>query len=269
MKKIIKLKSNLIEKVWGYEKWILSTHKSGISSVDGENKNLLEYLGKEIPILIKEIKTNDFLSVQVHPSDDYAKKYENDNGKTECWYILDASKDAELVCGIDPKLTREEFKKLIEDGEVEKSLRKISVRKSDMIYIPSGLVHAIGGDIKLVEIQQCSDVTYRIYDWGRDREIHVEKALDVIRFNESSYGGKIENFKILKTPYFTIEKLKIESLNEYKSGNKFDIYFCVGGDGNIADNDGNEICIKEYESVYIDGGISYFINGNLELLKIC
>lgn len=269
MKKIIKLKSNLMEKVWGYEKWILSTHKSGISFVDGEDKNLLEYLGKEIPILIKEIKTNNSLSVQVHPSDDYAKKYENDNGKTECWYILDASGDAELVCGIDPKLTREEFEKIVEDGEVEKSLRKISVSKGDMIYIPSGIVHAIGSNIKLVEIQQCSDVTYRIYDWGRERDIHVEKALDVIRFGEASYGGKIKNFRVLKTPYFTVEKFKVQSLNEYKSGNKFDIYFCVCGNGIIADKDGNEIRIKEYESVYIDGSTSYFIDGNLELLKIC
>lgn len=268
MKKIIKLKPNFMEKIWGYEKWILSTHKSGVSFIYDEEKNLLEYLGKEIPILIKEIKTNDFLSVQVHPYDDYAKKYENDNGKTECWYILDASDDAKLVCGIDSKLTREEFKKLIDNGEVHKSLKEISVKKGDMIYIPAGLVHAIGKNIKLVEIQQCSNVTYRIYDWGRDREIHVDKALDVIKFNEENYGGKIENFEILKTPYFTVEKLKIENLIKCKSENKFNIYFCIDGSGIISDECGNEIFIEKDESVYIDENISYSVNGNLQCLKI-
>ena len=118
----------------------------------------------------------------MHPDDEYSRKYENDNGKTECWYILEAKEDASLICGIKPNMTKESFAKVIENGEIENYLEKVSVKSGDMIYIPHGTVHAIEGGLKLIEVQQSSDVTYRMYDWGRDREMHIEKSLDVIDY---------------------------------------------------------------------------------------
>ena len=119
--------------------------------------------------MIKVIQANDTLSVQVHPDDEYSKIHESDNGKTECWYILDAKEDASLICGIKPGLNKESFSKIIEEGNIENYLEKVSVKPGDMIYIPVGTVHAIEGGLKLIEVQQSSDVTYRMYDWGRDR----------------------------------------------------------------------------------------------------
>lgn len=268
MKKIVKLCPYYSEKVWGYEKWILSTHKNGYSFLDGENKTLFEYLNEDIPILIKEIKANDTLSVQVHPSDDYARMYEGDNGKTECWYILDCKDGAHLICGIKEGLSKEEFRKIIENGnEIEKYLKRIYVKKGDMIYIEAGTVHAIEGGIRLIEVQQCSDVTYRIYDWGRDREVHINKALDVINFNKNSKSTKIENFKILNTPYFTVEKINVNECYKSRSDKKYDVYICLEGSANVTYNS-QKIYFKSGESIYILNGVDYEINGNAELLKV-
>ncbi len=182
MNKILKLNPFYSEKIWGYEKWTLSTHKNGHSTVWENDMTLKEAIGTDLPILVKIIKANDKLSVQVHPDDDYSRKYENDNGKTECWYILDAKEDASLICGIKPGLNKESFSKIIEEGNIENYLEKVSVKPGDMIYIPVGTVHAIEGGLKLIEVQQSSDVTYRMYDWGIDREMHIEKSLDVIDY---------------------------------------------------------------------------------------
>ena len=269
MDKIIKLKPYYVEKVWGYEKWILSTHKNGYSFIDGKEENLFEYLGKELPILIKEIKANDALSVQVHPFDEYAQKHENDNGKTECWYIVEADDDASLICGIKDGLDREKFLEILNSGnDIEGFLNREYVKKGDMIYIQAGTVHAIDKGIKLIEIQQCSDVTYRIYDWGRDREVHINKALDVINFNGDEKSGKIEQFEILNTPYFVVGKILVSDVYRDNSKDKFNVYVCLSGDGIILDNFGNEISINQGETLYIFQNVDYTIKGKLELLKI-
>ncbi len=138
MSKILKLNPFYSEKIWGYEEWNLSTHKNGLSKIVDSEITLLDSIDKELPIMIKVIQANGTLSVQVHPDDEYAKKYENDNGKTECWYILEAKEDASLICGIKPNMTKESFAKVIENGEIEKYLEKVSVKPGDMIYIPHG-----------------------------------------------------------------------------------------------------------------------------------
>lgn len=268
MKKILKLNYYLSEKVWGYEKWILSTHKNGISFICDEEKNLLEYLGEELPIIIKEIRANETLSVQVHPGDEYSKKYEGDNGKTECWYITNAKEGASIVYGIKEGTTKEELLEAIESNNVEKNLEKVYVEKGDMIYIPSGVVHAIKGDIELIEIQQSSDVTYRIYDWGRDREVHVKKALDVIDFKFDNTKGVMKNFKILETPYFNVKKINVEGSYEDKTSNKFHVYICLNGNGTIKEIDGEEISVSKGESIYIGKDSDYLFEGNLEMLKV-
>ncbi len=201
------------EKPWGYERWILSTHPAGESIVDNAaefigGKKLSNIAGQDYPLLVKIIQANDTLSVQVHPNDEYAKTNENSRGKTECWYILDAEKDATLICGInftEETYNKEEFAKAIEDGTLEEHLKRIPVKKGDFIFIPAGTVHAIQGGLRLLEVQQSSDITYRLYDWGRPREIHVEKSLDVIL---PSSGDIIKGFSgRYECNYFTLEKL--------------------------------------------------------------
>lgn len=268
MKNILKLEYVYMEKIWGYEKWIASTHKNGISLIHGEDKNLLEYLGKELPILIKEIKSDESLSVQVHPSDDYANKYEGDNGKTECWFILDAKENASLICGIEEGLSREKLEELINNRDVEKILKRISIKAGDMIYIPAGTVHAIEGGIKLLEVQECSDITYRIYDWGRDREVHIQKALDVINFTNNNDAGLIRDFKILKTNYFTVEKILVKEKNDFECTKDYNIYHCINGDGVIVENTGETLSISKGDSIYISKGSKYTIDGSLEMLSI-
>ena len=137
-----------------------------------------------------------------------------------------------------------------------------------MIYIQAGTVHAIDKGIKLIEIQQCSDVTYRIYDWGRDREVHINKALDVINFNGDEKSGKIEQFEILNTPYFVVGKILVSDVYRDNSKDKFNVYVCLSGDGIILDNFGNEISINQGETLYIFQNVDYTIKGKLELLKI-
>lgn len=263
---ILKLDPYYSEKIWGYEEWNLSTHKNGNSIVTDLQQPLSDVIGTDLPILIKIIQANDKLSVQVHPNDDYSRKYENDNGKTECWYILDAKEDASLVCGIKEGLDRETFSSIIKDGKVEENLKRINVKQGDMIYIPSGTVHAIEGGLKIIEIQQSSDVTYRMYDWGRDREMHIEKSLDVIDYIGESNSGKVEDFSKLETPYFTVEKIDINDRYCGIVNEEFHTFTVIDGKGQISD--GNiQFGINPEETIYIKKGSEYMINGNVQLLK--
>ena len=144
------------------------------------------YDGDRFPLLIKLIDARDRLSIQVHPSDEYALKNENEYGKTEMWYIVEADEGAELVFGLASDYTPEGFKAALDAGRVEDMLRRVKVHAGEVYFIPSGLVHAIGAGILICEIQQNSNVTYRVYDYnrpgadGKPRPLHVEKALDVI-----------------------------------------------------------------------------------------
>lgn len=264
---ILKLNPFFSEKIWGYEQWVLSTHKNGHSKIEDNEINLIDHIEKELPILNKIIKAEDTLSVQVHPDDEFSRKYENDNGKTECWYILEADEDAHLICGIKDNHTKESFAKVIEDGEIEQHLERISVEPGDMIYIPSGTVHAITGGLKLIEVQQSSDVTYRIYDWGRDREMHIEKSLQVIDYEGKNKGGKIENFTKLETPYFTVEKIDVKNVySDAVHEQDFHSYTVINGSGQIKSNN-DIIDLNKEETIYIPKGVEYKIDGELELLK--
>lgn len=267
MSKILKLNPFYSEKIWGYEKWSLSTHRNGHSTINGSDTTLTDYIKSELPILNKIIKANDTLSVQVHPDDEFSRKYEDENGKTECWYILEAEEDSTLVCGIKGGHTKESLAEVIEKGDIENQLEKINVKPGDMIYIPSGTVHAIEGGLKLIEVQQSSDVTYRMYDWGRDREVHIEKSLQVIDYEGKNKGGKIDNFTKLETPYFTVEKIDVE--NTYSDAvheQDFHSYTVINGSGQIKSNN-NVIDLNKEETIYIPKGVEYKIDGELELLK--
>lgn len=271
-KYIYKLSPFIKNTIWGWEKWILSCHHNGYSFIDNgifkgkRIKDVIKFKNK-FPIIVKIIKANSVLSVQVHPNDEYAKIHENSSGKTECWYILEAKENASLILGIKEGLNKEKLKKIIKNGEIEEVLKEIKVKRGDFIYIPSGTVHAIKGGIKLIEVQQNSDITYRLYDWGRGREEHIKKALDVIDYKEKNNGGKVEDFKVIKTPYFKIEKIKINK--EYKgfSKEKFHLYVVIDGSGSIQYNKQVLNLCKE-DALYIESNMDYEIKGNMTLLKI-
>lgn len=201
------------------ETWECSTHPDGLSIVaDGIYKGQSladvlkkhpEYLGThpetygELPIIIKFIDAKKDLSVQVHPTDEYAAKYENgQSGKTEMWYVLDALKDAQLVYGFKTNVNRNIVRKAIADGTVEKYLQKVPVKKNDVFYISAGTVHAIGAGILVAEIQENSNLTYRMYDYNRigtngtKRPLHVDKALEAADFSAST--GPRQPLRVLK-----------------------------------------------------------------------
>jgi mannose-6-phosphate isomerase len=170
------------------ESWELSLHEAGLSRIAGTNVTLRDWLRrpKDFPILVKLIDAKEDLSVQVHPGDDYALAKENRRGKTEMWYVVDHDPDAALYIGFKRDVTRREIIEAIGAGSFTNLLRKVTVRRGDVYFIPAGTVHAIGKGNLLAEVQQNSDLTYRLYDYGRldpdgqPRPLHVEQALDVM-----------------------------------------------------------------------------------------
>jgi mannose-6-phosphate isomerase len=200
MLKLTPIKS---EKIWGYELWIASTHPNG------PQQEFVQACGGEFPLLVKIIQANDTLSIQVHPDDQAAVKLEGkgNRGKTECWYVLDATQDAKLVYGLKDGATREQLATAIQNNALEPYLNFVNVHKGDFIYIPAGTVHAIGGGLRLLEVQQSCDLTYRLYDWGRGREVHIEKGLAVIKNDVrkpiAPFPGTFE------CPYFSMEQINV------------------------------------------------------------
>ncbi len=204
------------------EAWTLSVHPDGASTLEN-GETLAEYLkrnGKEIlgtncrrfenfPVLIKFIDARENLSVQVHPNDEYAKIHENQLGKSEMWYILDAEENSVLYCGFKKKISKEEFAARIKNNSLPEVLNALSVKKGDVIFIPAGTIHAVGKGILLAEIQQNSNVSYRVFDYGRNRPLHIEKALDVTNLNPSKARGK--NYPhIAVCDYFVVDKLNLD-----------------------------------------------------------
>lgn len=275
------------------ESWDIACHKNGMGIVaNGELKGktfkeIIDIYGekllgedlknKEFPLLVKLINSKDKLSVQVHPNDEYAKRVENSLGKTEVWYVIEAKLGASLIVGTK-NCNKEIFEKAIKDNTVEKYLNKINVKKGDCFLIKSGMVHAICEGVIIAEIQQSSDITYRIYDYGRPREIHVEKSLDVIDFNLSTINEGIkvlEKFNgyergvLCSNEYFTIEKYIIDKKIEESSDlNKFFIFTCVDGNGQIKCKNGSQVTINKGDSILIPASLGeYLIEGKLTLLK--
>lgn len=214
MQGLFKLDSFIVEKIWGSkrlaelknlpsndhigETYEVSTHASGNSRINEEE--LSKYI--QLNYLIKFISTSDNLSIQVHPDDEYARVHENESGKTECWIILDAKPGAGIYLGFKKGVTKKEFKNAITSGlPIQNFLNFIPVKKGEFYVLPAGMVHALGSDITLCEIQQSSGVTYRVWDWdrvddqGNSRELHIDQALDVLNFSDAfnkKYGSAIK-----------------------------------------------------------------------------
>lgn len=289
-KALEKFRNNVPDGVIG-ESWDIACHKNGTGTViNGELKGkkfdeIIDQYGekllgskidlKEFPLLIKLITAADKLSVQVHPNDEYANRVEKDSGKTEAWYVVDAEESACLIVGTKD-CDKETFKKALENGELDKHLNKIPVKKGDFFYVQSGLVHAICEGVLIAEIQQSSDTTYRVYDYNRGREIHVEKALDVIDFSlegKNSKGITIKNDNYDKTylclsEYFTIQKYDVKTSMKEKSDNeRFYLFTCVQGEGTIKYSNGEEK-ISMGDSIFIPATLGeYELIGNFTLLK--
>lgn len=296
----IKFNPILKDKIWGGEKlksvlnkesllnnigesWELSSVDGDISIVaNGELKGLLlteiiekykedlvgdkvyQQFGGKFPLLFKFIDAKENLSIQLHPNDEIAKKLHNSFGKTEMWFVMDADEKSELNIGFSEVMTPEKYKQAIEDKNILEKLNFEKVTKGDSFFIKEGLVHAIGAGCLIAEIQQTSDITYRIYDWdrvddqGNERELHTELALEALDYNAVG-ANKCDYQKEANQPsniasceYFTTNYIKINDLftRDLSVIDSFTVYICVSGNGAIQIGNNVEM-IKRGETVLI------------------
>ncbi len=215
--------------------------------------NVYQKFGNEFPILVKFIDANDWLSIQVHPDDELAAKRHNSLGKTEMWYIMDAEEDSELISGFSKKVNKEEYMTHLENKTLKSIMNFENVSRGDVFYMPAGRVHALGPGILLAEIQQTSDVTYRIYDWdridnaGMTRELHTELALDALDFtvyDKYKTDYKAEQNKtsgMVESPYFTTNMIQLDKpiSKDYSELDSFVLYICPEGNYILVVDDTN------------------------------
>lgn len=257
----------------GRESVIVNGELSGKTLTDAADVMGAELLGefKEFPLLLKLLDAKERLSVQVHPDDEYAARVEGKRGKTEAWYILNADPGAKLVFGVKAK-SSEELRQIVASGHIEDTLNWIDVRPGDCLYIQSGTVHAIGGGIVLYEIQQSSDVTYRMWDWGRPREIHTQKALDVTRCDivtrpvepqtTEVMGG--ERISLIDGDFFKLTRLNVMGRMPVEA-DSFALITALG-EGAI-EYDGGSVLVHNGESVLIPAAMhDFMVSGHLTVL---
>ena len=315
----LKFEKVFIEKVWGgreFEKslnmilpkdknigesWEVSAHPNGMGIVangDLKGKTLQEILdeykeklvgekvykeyGNRFPLLIKYLDVNDRLSIQVHPDDEVALKKHNELGKSESWFIMEASKDAKLIMGMKKGVTKEEFLEKTAKNDFSGLFEEISVKKGDLIDINPGMVHAsLEGSVLFAEIQENSDITYRIYDFdrvenGKKRELHLKEAADVIDFDakaviiNTDFSNDENRKNIIKKKYYSIDKMKINEKFEDVNEKSMIIYSILNGKGKIEytlNNEKKEVLIQKGETVLIPVGIDIELIGELEILR--
>lgn len=272
------------------ECWTISAHPKGDCKIINENHRdkTLSWLwsnkrnifgdieGDSFPLMTKIIDAKDDLSVQVHPDDKYAFEFENGGiGKTECWYIIDCDEGAELIIGHNAS-SREELREMIEQEMWEDLLRRVPIKPGDFFYIPAGTIHAIGKGTLLLEIQQSSDITYRIYDYnriqdGKPRELHIDKGIEatimphrdykIVRDHEELGSGYRE--RLVEGEYFSVERLNVHGeLTFNHKEDKFKIISVLEGKGSI---DGEEIKKGDHFILPYNYG-PCTLTGNLELI---
>lgn len=221
--------------------------------------------GDEFPLLIKFIDARKDLSIQVHPNDEIAHKQGKPHGKTEMWYLMESDKDAKLYCGLKKEITPEKYKKMVEDDTICDALAQYEVKEGDCFFLPAGRIHAIGAGCFLTEIQQTSDVTYRIYDFkrrdknGNLRELHTKLAAESINYQvEDDYRQyyverKNRGVSLVHCPYFntTVYDLDEPMTLDYKELDSFVILIGLKGEGKIVDNEGHEVSIKMGETLLV------------------
>lgn len=253
------------------------TLKELISEYKGDfvGNAVYKKFGNEFPLLIKFIDAKTPLSIQVHPSDEIAKQRHNSFGKNEMWYVMQADENSELIVGFDSELNQTTYQEYLDANKVLDVMHHENVKKGDTFYIPTGRVHAIGAGVLLAEIQQTSDITYRIYDYdrvdnqtGKKRDLHNDLALDVIDFEvqdnyKTDYSKDLNTSnKLVHSPYFISNYLNVKgSLHkDYSTIDSFVIYICVSGLVNIVEND-IIYTLKKGETLLIPASIQ-----NIELI---
>lgn len=245
--------------------WLLKEYKEELVG-----KEVFKNFGIKFPLLIKYIDAAENLSIQLHPNDKIAKEKHNSFGKTEMWYIVQADKDAELILGFKAPISKSRYVELLEKNELPDALNKVKVKVGDAFIIPPGLVHAIGEGVVLAEIQQTSDVTYRIYDWdrktenGKKRELHTALALEAIDLsskNGHEIAYKIQpnsTSEIIATSYFKTNIIAVEGeINkDYTHKDCFVILMGVEGSANISLENGNAEILNPGETLLIPASAS-------------
>jgi len=306
----------LKERIWGGEKlktilnkpitskitgesWELSTVEGDVSVVaNGElkGKSLMELIdespneilgtevykrfGKQFPLLFKYLDAREDLSIQVHPNDKLAKERHNSFGKTEMWYVTQADADARIIVGFKENSSKEEYLKHLNDKTLVSILDTVKAKPGDVFFLETGTVHAIGAGLVVAEIQQTSDITYRLYDFdrkdaqGNTRELHVDLALDAINYNKVDTQKKYETKTntsnvVVDCPYFTTNFLPLENkLEVSKSGASFTVYMCIEGSFEIEYN-GFKQTYKKGDTVLVPAEINAFIlSGKASILEI-
>lgn len=288
------------------ESWECSTHKDGFSFVRETGEKLSELLkrhpdfigthplsisgGKpELPIIIKFIDANSNLSVQVHPNDDYAFKRESSLGKTEMWYVLEAEPNSEIIYGFNMDVSRHVAQKAAEEGRIEKYLNHVKASADDVFMIEPGKVHAIGKGCLVAEIQEASNITYRLYDYnrvgkdGKKRELHLNKALDVADLNSSlnprqpmrvlRYRNGSASELLARCRYFQVERLLINTTSknpaqQFTGENSFNVLLCYDG-ASVISHENTRLEVKKGDTVFIPAGCgNSFIEGKACFLKV-
>ncbi|NPC92957.1 mannose-6-phosphate isomerase, class I [Bacillus sp. WMMC1349] len=276
------------------ECWAFAAHQNGQSIVqNGTYKGLSlgelwekhpelfgNVEGDRFPLLTKILDANQDLSVQVHPDDDYAHEHENGElGKTECWYVIDCQENAEIIYGHHAK-TKEELISMIESKQWDQLFRRVKVKPGDFFYVPSGTVHAIGEGILILETQQNSDTTYRLYDYDRTdaqgnlRELHLEKSIDVIDVPFTAMQPTIQYEKIddlhvtlfIESPFFSVKKWDLTGTVSLKQEKPFLLISVMNGEGHIITN-GNEYALKKGDHLLLPDQFGDFqVSGRIECI---
>ena len=269
--------------IWGSESWQISGvagSETIVACGDDKGKSLNELVsqqkeklvgednykrfGNEFPLLIKFIDAKQDLSIQVHPNDEIAHKHGKSRGKTEMWFALPCAPEAQLYCGLKKQITPEEYKQMVDNDTITDALARYDVKEDDTFFIPAGRIHAIGGGCVVAEIQQTSDVTYRIYDYkrkdkdGNYRELHTQLASESIdytvlpNYRTEYQPAKNEGVQIAECPYFTtaIYDLTEPMTLDYSELDSFVILIAVKGEGTIAAN-GEEMEFKKGDTILL------------------
>lgn len=303
------LKSQMHEKIWGGTKlhdvfgyeipskttgeyWAISAHPNGVSTIaNGRYKGYgLDQLYREekalfgnpksevFPLLTKILDANDWLSVQVHPDDTYALEHEGELGKTECWYVIAADEGAEIIYGHNAK-SKEELAQMITAGDWEHLLTKIPVKAGDFFYVASGTMHAIGKGILILETQQSSDTTYRVYDFdrkdasGKTRDLHLKQSIDVLTIGKPAnstparvISGNLDLTTLVSNAFFTVYKWQISGQVDFKRTAPYLLLSVLEGQGQLV-IEGTSYPIKKGNHFILPNDVnSWELTGELTLI---
>lgn len=274
------------------ESWELSCNEDGLSVIDGgeyDGVYLSEYIAKhpeamgencrkysDFPILIKLIDAKEDLSVQVHPDDDYALKNDGKHGKNEMWYVLDCEADSHIIYGFRESITKEEFRRAVRDNTLMEKLNYVPVKKGDVFMINAGTVHSIGKGCLMAEIQQNSNVTYRVYDYerrdgdGNLRELHIEKALDVMERVPSEITARHNGKILIESDFFSVYKEDFNGVgNVMRNDKSFTHILITDGFGIIESGDDSgemRLNAEKGGSFFVPAGASWRIKGKCSII---